>query len=310
VFLDWFGPLVEATADLPSAPFTVLGDSFTALALSADGTLLAAADFESADLNIWDLQSGEMLLDIEVGPMGAGNGLHFSRDGTRLLTAGDGVYAYLLDTHSGEVLLRFGLDRDGVVTDARFSPDEQIVATSGRDVRLWDANSGDLLQTFAPSDMAQSVRFNAAGTQLLTASGSRAYIWDIESGEHVVVFEGHQDYVERAIFSPDETQIATIGWDRIRIWDVATGDELARCTGGEEEEKFTLAYSPDGVYLASGSFLTLRLLDAATCEQITALERDDTRDMVFSPDGLRLIVSGYSGITTYYVADLLETTDE
>src|SRR5262249_16454024 len=60
------------------------------------------------------------------------------------------------------------------------------------------------------------------------------------------------------------TRVASAGRDRaILLWDVATGTEVARLQG-HRNYVFSLAFSPDGTTLASGSGdFTVRLWDTA-----------------------------------------------
>ncbi len=77
-----------------------------------------------------------------------------------------------------------------------FSPDGTRIASGSTDktVRLWDAASGDLLETLT----------------------------------------GHEGTVSSVVFSPDGTRIVSGSVDQtVRLWDTASGELLATLTGHE-----------------------------------------------------------------------------
>ena len=76
----------------------------------------------------------------------------------------------------------------------------------------------------------------------------------------------------------------------MRLWDVQTGEQLATLKG-HTDGVYSVAFSPDGSTLASGSAdNTVRLWDVQTGEQLRTLEghTDGVTSVAFSPDGSTL----------------------
>src|SRR5262249_10685100 len=100
-------------------------------------------------------------------------------------------------------------------------------------------------------------------------------------------------------FSPDGTRVASTtsaGDKKIRIADVVTGREIRLLNDGGTQIG-SLAFSPDGVHLASASDDTVKIWDTTTSKMIDTLKYPGwVTSVAYSPDGKR-IVAGGSGTT-------------
>ena len=114
--------------------------------------------------------------------------------------------------------------------------------------------------------------------------------------------------IRAVVFSQDGRRVATASEDAtIVITDVASGDTLAtfRQDGGVVE----LGVSPDGTMLASaGHDHQVHLWSMAELRELGvidlhAVDESTIRDVVFSPDGQRLLVAGHQTLTLCSVPD-------
>jgi len=163
--------------------------------------------------------------------------------------------------------------------------------------------------------------------ELMIASGSDDHFvrtWHTRNGTVHQNMQGHSDRVISVVFSPDGKHIASGSADKtVKIWDAATGacvrtlDCLppagqpgAACgpgVTGHSDWVRSVAYSPDGKHIASGSRehkttldSTVKIWDAATGECMTTLTEHgiDVDSVAYSPDGKRIasaITSGSQG---------------
>jgi WD40 repeat protein len=118
-----------------------------------------------------------------------------------------------------------------------FSPDGRQVLSGSWDwsARVWDAGTGELVQTLAGHGSAiGAVAWLPGGRGVVTASWDRtARLWT--GGAEPRVLEGHTDRLSSVAVAPDGSAVATASWDgSVILWDPATGQARStiRSPGG------------------------------------------------------------------------------
>ena len=109
-------------------------------------------------------------------------------------------------------------------------------------------------------------------------------------------------------FSPDgRLAVAQMGGN-ITLWDPASGQCLGALVG-HSAVVWSLAFSPDGTRLVSGSRdLTVKLWDTASGQEVLTLRgfASEVSGVAFSPDGSRLITTDLSGSVRLWEANRLD----
>jgi WD40 repeat protein len=151
---------------------------------------------------------------------------------------------------------------------------------------------------------AHKAVFSPDGKTMAAGSGQGKYelrLYDLETGKVKHKFKADQWDVDDITFSPDGSQVAALlGDDIVHVWTVADGKEVHKLT---HDNASSVAFSPDGTILASGSWQHIILWNADTGEQLADLPADvhEPWDLLFSPDGATLAAwGGINGQTTLW----------
>jgi WD40 repeat protein len=140
------------------------------------------------------------------------------------------------------------------VSSVAFSPDGKTVLTGSYDgdVRLWDAQSGQLIRFFnAYTKVVYDVAFSLDGKNILTASGdSMARLWNAlapaNEAAKIRTLIGHTDRVTTVAFSPDGSLLLTGSFDRtVRLWDATTG-VVKHVFKPDTDAVLNVSFAPDG----------------------------------------------------------------
>ncbi|KAA1258863.1 Chromosome partition protein Smc [Rubripirellula obstinata] len=150
-------------------------------------------------------------------------------------------------------------DRPAAITAIATSPWAPLVAIAGqKQIVLYHTDTAELLGIL-PFDegIAQGLRFSRDGNFLIASGGEHSVrgivsVYDIKTGKRVAVVGDELDTVFDGDANQSMTQIALGGPKKLlRIFDAADGSqqfELKKHT----DWIYSVAYSPDGVLIASG----------------------------------------------------------
>jgi WD40 repeat protein len=286
----------------------------TALAFSPDGTRLASGGFDRT-VKVWDSANGQEFRTFR-GHNNWVEALAFSPDGTRLASGGWDQTVKVWDVAGGRELRTFRGHNNWVEALA-FSPDGTRLASGGNDrtVKVWDVTGDQEFRTLQGKlDVVTRFAFSPDGKTLAAGSYTSVTVWGVAGGRVVRTLPGGANCVA---FSPDGTLLATGGsHDRtIKLWDAASGQELRTFQGPiravrSDVQPNTLAFSPDGTLLASGSHNgAVKLWDVAGGKELRVLGEEKPLgagnmvwSVAFSPDGRRLASNDGPAVRLWDVA--------
>jgi WD40 repeat protein len=231
------------------------------IALSPDGKKFASGSRLGA-VKLWSVDTGEVIKTWTGHTMEV-TSLSWSPDGGRVVSGSWDKTFRVWDVDSGRTILGpITTGDDGLGVQAVcYSPDAKMIATAGSirgGLKIWDANSGKLLQTFEgswclawTSDgktlIAGRSKFDTAtwtkvdlGTNFVTSISLSpndrilvttrykddktvlVQLWDLETNRRIGTPLRHPDHVDSSTFSVDGKFVLTCcGDDHIYTWDVS-----------------------------------------------------------------------------------------
>ena len=214
-------------------------------ALAPTGTLFAYTD-RDGNIYVWNVQSGTKLFELK-------HPLQPSDDDD--------------DEDDGDF-----------VDELKFSYDGKLLASASKsnNVRLWDMEIGEEVETFPSDSTLNIIEFSPCGQYLSCSGREDSLIWDIKSRkscngeenmytinrfflEKVLSLPDECQYVESPVFSSCGQYVANkASWNKdtknfpICLWEVASGKHLVTFRG-HSTDVHELAFSPDNKLLASSS---------------------------------------------------------
>jgi WD40 repeat protein len=170
---------------------------------------------------VWDIQTGKLLFDLE-----------------KLRPDQSESIAFLMG-HPKPMHLSVALSPDG----------QTIVTGSDFRTRLWNANSGELLQTLQGHRAAiEWVTYSQDGQRLLTASfDGSARVWRAADGQELFQLAGHTTNIPRAAFSPQGHLILLADRKKVlRLINGKTGQSIAELVAANQNLLRSVNFSHDG----------------------------------------------------------------
>ena len=249
-----------------------LGDALNLMGLMADFSpddqailylgLKGFPDFSDfATAYVFDANSGEIIRTFTPGGENLIRSVAWSPDGTQVATGLFNGELLIWDYQTSEQIANM-FHNDLGINFIEWSPDGSKIASAGGNfAKIWDAYTWDLLVTLDHDDPTSDIGIAAwspDSKRLLTGGGNdeqgsqdtTGRVWDAETGEELLVFNGHTMSVWPGDWSPDGSRISTFGNEgTVRIWDSSTGDELLTLTVPAVYGGYTW-WSPDGQHLA------------------------------------------------------------
>jgi WD40 repeat protein len=135
-----------------------------------------------------------------------------------------------------------------------YSPDSSKLATGGdreAAVKIWDAKTGELLNTLKHNARVYSLTWTSDGKKLISGSDALIRIFDTATWQRIAILQGHTNGVQAVSLSQNNRLLASASNDKTaRLWNLNTNLPVGPPLQHEQDLR-SAALSPDGKVLVT-----------------------------------------------------------
>ncbi|MDQ2907481.1 MAG: protein kinase [Chloroflexota bacterium] len=236
------------------------------------------------------------------GNQGNINSVAWSPDGSRIAGASVNGSVPVWDATNGRALVNYPVLLN-VALSVAWSPNSTRLACGGYDRTIYvlDADTGanpfHYVNYIGQTGSVNTLAWSPDGTHIASGGSDKTVqIWRDGNGSHPFIYMEHTGKIVALAWSPDSMRIASGSLDKtVRVWHAghqhqhAASDKDFVYHGHERflNAVFTIAWSPDGLYIASaGKDGAVHIWNADTGERIYTYQGDKgwIHAVAWSPD--------------------------
>lgn len=276
------------------------------ISLSPDGTTVASGSHDGA-VRLWDIDTGKVIRKC-TGHTKLVWSVCWSPDGGQVASGSMDHTLRVWDAKSGDTLLRPIEATSNMPVLARYSPDGTMIATSGLQLKIWDANTGELMKKIQGRVVLLAWISNGK-TLISYGAGGIIRKLDTATWTETTHLEGHKRIKDFSL-SVNERILASVSSEKTaRLWDLENDkliepplyhEAMVGCVVFSEDGKFVVAGCDDGrIYTWDVSAIIKKagldnlLSDNVNTVNKSSLNADATRRRAPKIEGPRRIPQGF-----------------
>ncbi|KAG2738756.1 WD40 repeat-like protein [Suillus brevipes Sb2] len=216
------------------------------MVLSPDGKKVASGSFDGA-VKLWSVETGKVITTWTGHTKGV-RCVCWSSDGGRVVSGfKDGTFR-VRNVESGRTILG-PINTGEYMWAVCYSPDAKMIATGGNGLKIWDANSGELLKSFEGKFSCLAWTLDG---KTLFAGGSG--ITKIDTATWIVL-DLCENYVNAISVSPNERILTSTSFvdTTAQLWNLDTNQPIGTPLH-YPDYVMSATFSADGQFLVTSCF--------------------------------------------------------
>ncbi|KAG1816880.1 quinon protein alcohol dehydrogenase-like superfamily [Suillus subaureus] len=219
------------------------------ISLSPDGTTVASGSADGA-VRLWDIHTGKVV-NKWTGHTKLVWSVCWSPDGGRVASGSLDHTLRVWNAKSGDIILGPIKATSNMPVFVSYSPDGTMLATNGHQLKIWDANTGELLKTIEGKVWRMAWTSDMNGKTLISIIDGGIKKVDVATWTETASIKGHSR-VNYISLSVNERILASASNQKTaRLWDLEN-DKIVGPPLYHEGMVGDVVFSGDGRFLASG----------------------------------------------------------
>lgn len=278
----------------PQLTLTGNKEGVNVCAFSPDGKTMISGNKDGV-IRIWDVQANYNPVKEIVTGDDAITALHFNNKGDRFI-AGTLNMFLIYNSTTYKLIAKKKKAHVTFVKSCSYSGDDALLVTTSwkeNAISIWEGESLKKVKDLSENIWTDEAFFTPDNKQIISCNHDNvAKVWDIQTGNIIKTFAGHDDWVYAVKITSDMKTLITGSFDKtIKLWDYSSGKLLTTLTGHKDGIS-TIAISPDNRFVASGSVDgNIILWDIISGKQATVISEKGpiVLFLCYSPDGKTLL---------------------
>ena len=263
--------------------------------------ILSSSDDKT--VRIWDIKSGE-----QIGPPFEHESRvtfsTFNSDNKYIVSALADNTIHIWDIKRGIVVEKIETNTSKDIVNIEISPNGKMICCVVEYLQELQNFYFRSIDTDLGKSNNSGYFFSSDSRRFVVKDQGNFSIYNLKTGIKKS-FEGHTDFVNSALFSPDGNLVVSASDDKtIRIWDANTGEEIGKPFIGHSDDILCATFTCDGKKIVSASAdKTIRIWDVDDSrDDLVTFENDnfDIEGACYSPTGNQILTWGDDKIIRFF----------
>lgn len=288
-------------------------DVVNSVMFSPNGQFVISGSFDGS-VRIWDTGICTTMAPTHDGHSAWVNQVIFSPDDRHVLSAADDNAVGTWDVNTGRAVCDPIIGPTGS-SCLSVSPNcQRIITKSEEGIFIWNISSRTLTAPSGTENYYSALAFSSDSLRLASAhfKNNTLQVHDIITGAELLAPTATGQYlIESVAYSPCARFIASGDSDgenkcTVCIWNAETGDIIGEPIQGGNDSISSLAFSPDGLLIAVGSYRSMKVYEVETGTLVHDIISfgESIIALAFSPNGRRMATGSFESTIRIWDMDL------